>query len=162
MLRGSEGLDRAYLESASADNPLIPGRHMLSCTRHSLAHALASVRQHIGDEYRTFRSGMATHHRTKCDQAHKCLRRQHRDGCTQSTSKSLKIIFQQAGIHNEEKDRRNRRRSRQCILNGRVLREELCRQICVGDVFVMRRESIPLQTEGTDPELSTNINLTNW
>lgn len=47
----------------------------------------------------------------------------------------------------------------QVIFNSSVLWEQLGGQVGVGDIFVVRRKGITLQTEWTDPELSAYIDL---
>ena len=46
------------------------------------------------------------------------------------------------------------------IFDSSVFRQELSGEIVGGDVLVMRRESVPSETEWTNPQFASNVDLT--
>ena len=74
--------------------------------------------------------------------------------------RSLQILLLQASVDDKQKDGGNRSSARQGVFDSREFREQLRREVGVRNVLVMWGESVALQTEWTDPELSAYINLT--
>jgi hypothetical protein len=72
----------------------------------------------------------------------------------------LEIILIHARINHIQKDGRDLSTPRQRVLDRCVLREQLSREVGVGDVAVMRWELVTMQTEGADPEFSSGVDLT--
>jgi hypothetical protein len=50
-------------------------------------------------------------------------------------------------------------RSGERVFDGRIFSKELSGEVRAGEVFVVRWESVPLETEGADPEFSAQIEL---
>ena len=71
----------------------------------------------------------------------------------------LEIVGLHACIDHIHENRRDLRLAVQCVLNRRVLGEELGRQVGGANVLVVRREWIPRQAKRADPQLSTHIHL---
>lgn len=87
--------------------------------------------------------------------------RQQTQADDQRVLQGLEIILIDAGIHDVQKDWRNLSTPGQRVLDRRVLCQQLCRQVCVGDVAVVRGELVAMQTERANPELSAGVNLAN-
>jgi hypothetical protein len=93
------------------------------------------------------------------DQTDKCVRRKQTQANHQRVLQSLQIILVHAGVHDIQEDGRDLSTSCQCVFNGRVLSQQLGWKIGVGDVAVVRRELVAVQTERADPELPARIDL---
>lgn len=77
----------------------------------------------------------------------------------QGVSESLEIGFIHACVDNEKKDGRDRSRARQRVLDCCIFGQQLRREVGIGNILVVRGEAISLQTKGTDPELSSHVDL---
>lgn len=77
----------------------------------------------------------------------------------QRVLQGLEIILVNAGIHDVQKDGRDLSTPGQCVLDRRVLCQQLCREVCVGDVAVVRGELVAMQTEWANPEFAAGVNL---
>lgn len=93
------------------------------------------------------------------DQTHPGILRKQAQADNKGFFKSLEVVVIEARIDDVEEDRGRRRDSVEVVLDGGVFGQQLSRQIRVRDILVVRRECIALQTERTDPELASDIDL---
>lgn len=88
------------------------------------------------------------------------MRREHAERDDEHVPERLEIVRVEAGVHDEEEDGRDLCRTREGVLDGRVLGEELGREVVGRQVLVVRREGVALEAEGADPELGADVELT--
>lgn len=93
------------------------------------------------------------------DQTDKCMRRKQTQADHQRILQSLEIILVHASVHDIQEDGRDLSTSCECIFNGRVLSQQLGWKVGVGNVAIVRRELVAVQTERADPELPARIDL---
>ena len=103
---------------------------------------------------------MSAHHGTEGNQTNQRVWGDQTQTDDQSVPQCLQILFIQTRIDHEKKNGWNRCWAGEGVFDSRVLREEFRGQICVRDVLVMRRESVSRQAERTNPELSSDVYLT--
>ena len=72
----------------------------------------------------------------------------------------IELILRDARVDQEQESRGALRRGGQLILHSCELRNQLCRQVRLADVFsVVRREVVPVDAERARPELAPVVNL---
>ena len=102
----------------------------------------------------------STHPGTKGDKTDQSVWGQQTQANDQSLSQSLELVLVDTGIDHVEEDGWDLGRSRKGIFDSGVLGQQLGGQVGSRDILVVRRERVSLKTEWTDPELSTDVNLT--
>ena len=85
------------------------------------------------------------------DQTNEGMRRQQAQTDDQRILEGLEVILVHAGIDDVQKDGWDLSTPRECVLNGRVLGQQLCWKVGIGDVAVVRRELVTMQTEWANP-----------
>lgn len=71
--------------------------------------------------------------------------------------------LRQANVDDEQKHRRTGDFARQLVLERRELRDELCGQVGLGNVFgVVRRKVVARETKRARPQLAGKVNLAVW
>lgn len=100
-----------------------------------------------------------THHGSESDQSNEGIRRQQAQADHQSLPQRLELILIHTGVDDIDKDGWDLRRSREGILDGRVLREELGGKVGCGDILVVRWEGVALETKRADPEFPSDVDL---
>lgn len=98
-----------------------------------------------------------TDHSTIRDQADQRIGRQQAEADDNSFLQGLQVVLVETGIDHEQKDRGDLSGSRERVLDGGVLGKELGRQVGGGNILVVWREGISLQTERTNPELASHV-----
>ena len=88
------------------------------------------------------------------------MRREQAQADDQTFFERFEIIFVQAGVYDEDKDGRDLCWSAKRVFDGCKLWQKFGWQVGCRNVFVVRWESIALQTEGTNPKLASHVNLT--
>lgn len=101
-----------------------------------------------------------THHGAKGDESDQSVRGQQAETDDKRVAKSLEFILVHAGIDDKQEDGGHRCAAREGVFDGSELGQQFGWEVGVGDIFVVGRERVALQAEGTDPKLSTDINLT--
>lgn len=99
-------------------------------------------------------------HGTEGDETYQSIGWQETETDHEGFTETLEVVFIEAGVYNVEEDGWSRRGAREGVLNGGILGEELCGEIGVGDVSVVRREGIARHAKGADPQLGPHIDLT--
>lgn len=79
------------------------------------------------------------------------MRRKKTERNHQGVLQRLEIIIIHTCIDHIEKDGRHLCTPCKRVFNGRVLGQQLCGEVGVGDIAVMRRELVAVQTERADP-----------
>lgn len=100
-----------------------------------------------------------TDHGAKGDQADQSVRREQTEADDQGISESLEVILVQAGIDDEQEYGGDLCGTCERILDGGVFGEELCGEVCAGNVLVVGRESIAGETKGAYPEFAADVDL---
>lgn len=101
-----------------------------------------------------------THHGAESDQADEGIGREEAERGHKGLAESVELVLVNASVDDVEEDGRHRGGARESVLDGRVLWQQLGREVGLRDLLVVGREGVALQTEGTDPHLATDINLT--
>jgi hypothetical protein len=130
----------------------------------SQAHELVSIRQKKsvsknGRFDQLSDQANMHYHRAIRDQTDPGVLRQQTKTDDQGILESLEIFLVQTGIDNVKEDGWNLSLSIQIIFDGGILWKQFSRQVGVGNVLVMRRESITLQTEWANPHFGAHIYL---
>lgn len=102
----------------------------------------------------------STYHSSESDETDQGIWGQQTQANDQSLSQSLELVLVDTGIDHVKEDGWDLGRSRKGVFDSGVLRQQLGRQVGSRDILVVRRERVSLKTEWTDPELSTDVNLT--
>jgi len=103
---------------------------------------------------------LKTHHGAVGDETDESVGRKETERNDQSLLQSLQLVLVDTGVYNIEEDGRDSSWTRESVLDGRVLGEELGREVGSGNVLVVGWERVSLQTEGADPEFTSDIDLT--
>lgn len=74
--------------------------------------------------------------------------------------KSLEVLLFHTGIHHKQVNKRGRCTSVNRVLDSTEVGDQLSRLVLLCDPLIVRREGVPLETEVTDPQLSSVIHLT--
>lgn len=93
------------------------------------------------------------------DQADQSILRQEAEAHNQGLLESSQAVFLLARIDDIEEDGWARSRSRQPVFDGRVGWVQLGGDGISGDILVVRRERVPREAEGADPEASAHVDL---
>lgn len=96
-------------------------------------------------------------HSTERDETNQSVGRQQAQADDDGFLERIEIFLVQTGIDHKEENRRDLSRSREGVLDRRVLWKKLGREVGRRNVLVMRREGVSLQTKGTDPDLASSV-----
>ena len=72
----------------------------------------------------------------------------------------LEVVGVEAGVDDEEEDGRDLSWAGEGVFDSGVFWEEFRREVVGCEVFVVRREGVSLEAEGTDPEFGSDVELT--
>jgi hypothetical protein len=100
-----------------------------------------------------------THHGAESDQADEGIGREEAERGHKGLAESVELVLVNASVDDVEEDGRHRGRARESVLDGRVLWQQLGRQVGLRDLLVVRRERVTLKTERADPHFAADINL---
>ena len=100
-----------------------------------------------------------SHHCAVCDQTDKGVLWQQAQAHDDRVLERLQAVLLLARVHDEQEDRGRGGRARQAVLDGGAAGVELWGDLLGGDVLVVRREGVALQTEGAYPHPRAHINL---
>lgn len=101
-----------------------------------------------------------TNHSPVCNESHQRILWKQAQAHDQRLFQRGQTVLLLASIDHIEEDWSARRRAREAVFNGSVLRSEFGRNGSVADILVVWWERIARQAEGADPKAGTNINLT--
>lgn len=101
-----------------------------------------------------------TDHGAVRDETDERVRREHGERDDEDVPKRLEVVRVEAGVNDEEEDGRDLGRAGEGVFDGRVLGQELGREVVGREVFVVRGEGVALETQGADPELCADVELT--
>lgn len=87
------------------------------------------------------------------------MRRQQAQANNNRVLERLEIIVIETSVDNKEEDGRHLGGLVHGVLDGGVLGQQLSGQVGGTDVFVVGREVVAVETEGTDPELLLDVDL---
>lgn len=93
------------------------------------------------------------------DQTDKGMRRKQTQADHQRILQGLEIIFVHTSVHHVQEDGRDLGTSCKRVFNGGMFGQQLGWEVGVGNIAIMRRELVAMQTERADPEFSARINL---
>ncbi len=100
-----------------------------------------------------------THHSPEGDQPDQSVRWQQAQTDNQSLFQSFQFILIDASVDDEQEDGGNLGSSRESIFDRRVFRLKLSGEVGCADILVMGWEGVSLETEGTDPKFTSNVDL---
>lgn len=108
---------------------------------------------------RNVRFRRKTHHGTEGDQSHEGVWGKQTETDDEGVAESLEFILVHACVDDKEEGGWYCGAAREGVFDSGELGQQFGGKVGVGYVFVVGRECIALQAEGTDPKLSANINL---
>lgn len=77
----------------------------------------------------------------------------------QSLAQGLEVILVHARVDDIEEDGRDLSGTRERVLDGGILGQQLGGKVGVADVLVVRREGVAGKAEWADPKLATYVDL---
>lgn len=93
------------------------------------------------------------------DESDEGVRGDHAEGDDEHVAEGLEVVCVEAGVDDKQEDGRHLRRPGERVLDRRVLWQQFGREVVGGQVLVVRRERVALQTERADPQLRSDVEL---
>lgn len=100
-----------------------------------------------------------SYHCAVCDQTDQSVLWQQAQAHDDRVLQRLQAVLLLASVDNEEENRRRRGGAREAVLDRCAAGVKLWRNLLGGDVLVVRRQSVSLQTEGAYPHPCAHVDL---